>query len=303
MEKIVLFYKFTPLADPQTVMFWQRTLAEQHGLKGRIIISSHGINGTLGGLAEGLKRYIKQTKLHPDFKGTNFKWSDGSAADFPRLSVKVRDELVSFGAVDELKVDDHGVVGSGRRLTPKQLHQLMKERGGEVVFFDGRNSHEAAIGRFKKAIVPKTRTSRDFLPELNSSKYDQYKNKPVVTYCTGGIRCEVLSMLMKNRGFKEVYQLDGGIVKYGEEFGDDGLWQGKLHVFDKRMVTAFSVQATDIGECFVCGDSTSRYINCGEASCNRLVLVCVNCQETVYCARSCENKTKMVLTKTQSVVS
>lgn len=269
-------------------MFWQRELAEACGLKGRLIIAPHGINGTLGGPVLGLKRYVKQLKLHPSFKGTVFKWSDGSAADFPRLSVKVRDELVAFKAGDELKVDEEGVSGGGQHLKPKQLHDLIKKRGEEVVFFDGRNPYEAAIGHFKGAVVPDgVKTSRDFIAELDSAKYDELKDKPVVTYCTGGIRCEVLSVLMKNRGFKEVYQLEGGIVKYGEEYGDDGYWRGKLHVFDGRMATGFTDKAKDVGQCRECGGATSRYINCANKSCNQLVLICQDCAATATCSVDC----------------
>jgi rhodanese-related sulfurtransferase len=121
-----------------------------------------------------------------------------------------------------------------------------------VVFFDGRNAFEAQIGRFKDAIVPDVATTHDFIKELESGKYDDLKDKPVVTYCTGGIRCEVLSSLMVNRGFKEVYQLDGGIVRYGETFKDQGLWEGSLYVFDKRMHLEFSEDAKTIGECVRC---------------------------------------------------
>lgn len=297
-EKIILFYKFVPLADPQTVMFWQRELAEACGLKGRIIISPHGINGTLGGPVGGLKRYVKQTKIHPSFKGMVFKWSEGGAKDFPKLSIKVRDELVSFGALDELVVDGNGVVGGGKHLKPKQLHELLAEKGDEVIFFDGRNAYEAEVGRFKKAVVADVKTSADFLPELDSGKYDELKNKPVVTYCTGGIRCEVLTVLMKNRGFKEVYQLDGGIVKYGEEFADEGYWEGKLYVFDDRMVTQFSDKAKDIGHCSACNGRTSRYVNCARAECNRLMLMCENCQDRVYCSEKCQKAAAKNLTKT-----
>lgn len=280
------------------MMFWQRELAEANNLQGRIIISPHGINGTLGGPVEGLKRYIKQTKLHPSFKSMVFKWSEGSAGDFPRLSVKVRDELVAFNAGSELKVGKHGVIGGGQRLKPKQLHKLMEQRGDEVVLFDGRNPYEAAIGRFKNAMAPTgVKASRDFLAELNDPKYESIKHKPVVTYCTGGIRCEVLSVLMKNRGFEEVYQLDGGIVKYGEQFGDDGLWEGKLHVFDGRMATGFSEQAEDIGVCRECGGATSRYINCANPACNQLILVCDNCSMTATCSARCE---ELVTTQPQT---
>lgn len=279
MQKVILYYKFTPLHDPEAVRLWQRSLAESLGLKGRVLISKHGINGTLGGDIEALKRYVSQTKQYPGFKGTEFKWSDGTGNEFPRLSVKVRDEIVSFGAGDELQVDERGVVGGGKHLKPDQLHKLVREKGEDVVFFDGRNAYEAKVGKFKNAVVPDTRTSKDFISELESGKYDDIKDKPVVTYCTGGIRCEILSSLMKNRGFKDVYQIDGGIVKYGKEYGDNGLWEGSLYVFDDRMGVKFSDKAVDIGECIHCGARTSNYENCALKSCNDLVLICEVCKQ------------------------
>lgn len=284
MEKIILYYKFVPVPDPTSVMFWQRELCERHGLKGRILISTHGINGTVGGPVEGVKAYVKAMNLHPLFKKITYKWSEGGAENFPRLSIKVRDELVAFGVPDEVKVDEKGVVGGGKHLKPAQVHELLKKRGEDVVFFDGRNKYEAEIGKFKNAVVPDVTNTRDFIKEIEDPKYDAIKDKPVVTYCTGGIRCEVLSSLMKNRGFKEVYQIDGGIVKYGETFKDDGEWEGKLYVFDKRMKVGFSEKAKDIGSCSHCGAATSEHINCADMSCNKLVLVCQKCAtKTSYC--------------------
>lgn len=290
MQKILLYYKFAPLSDPEAVKLWQKSLCEKLNLKGRILLSTHGINGTVGGNLEDLKAYAKETKSYPAFKGMQFKWSDGTRDNFPRLSVKVRDEIVTFGAADELKVDAHGVVNGGKHLSPKAVHDLVKERGEDVVFFDGRNAYEAAVGKFKNAIVPDTRTTKDFLKELDSDKYDDIKDKPIVTYCTGGIRCEILSSLMKNRGFKEVYQIDGGIVKYGETYKDDGLWEGSLYVFDERMEMKFSDQAIDIGECVHCGAKTSNYENCANVSCNDLVLICDTCTqqpELLYHTEAC----------------
>lgn len=278
MQKIILFYKFTPLADPEAVRLWQKSLAEACNLRGRILLSKHGINGTLGGDVEDLKRYVKQTKQFSGFKSIAFKWSEGGRGDFPRLSIKVRDEIVSFGAADELKVNENGVIGGGKHLKPHEVHELVNEKGGDVVFFDGRNGYEAKVGKFKNAVVPETRTSKDFIRELESGKYDNLKKKPVVTYCTGGIRCEILSSLMKNRGFEEVYQIDGGIVKYGEAYGDDGLWEGSLYVFDDRMGVKFTDRAEDIGECIHCGAKTSNYENCALKSCNELVLICEQCK-------------------------
>lgn len=283
MQKIILYYKFAPISDPVAVRLWQRTLCEKLNLKGRILLSAHGINGTLGGELADLKTYIKETKSHDAFKGTAFKWSDGGREDFPKLSVKVRDEIVTFGAPDEIKVDEHGVVGGGKHLQPEQVHQLVAERGDDVVFFDGRNAYEAAVGKFKGAVVPEVAHTRDFATELADPKYDRLKDKPVITYCTGGVRCEVLSMLMIKRGFKEVYQLDGGIAKYGEAYADDGLWEGSLYVFDGRMGHKFSDQAKDIGSCTHCQAATSNYENCANKTCNRLMLVCTECADKRYC--------------------
>lgn len=287
MQKILLYYKFFPLADPEAVRLWQKSLCESLNLKGRILLSKHGINGTVGGDIEDLKAYAKATKLY--FKGIQFKWSEGSRDDFPRLSVKVRPELVAFGVPDEITVDEHGVVDAGKHLKPEEVHRLVEEHNGDVVFFDGRNAYEAAVGRFKNAVVPSTRTTRDFITELDSDKYDHLKNKPVVTYCTGGIRCEPLSALMKKRGFKEVYQIDGGIVKYGETYKDDGLWEGNLYVFDRRMNTTFSDKAVDIGICVHCQAKTSNYENCAVKSCNNLVLICQNCKKgRDVCSAACQ---------------
>lgn len=288
MQKILLYYKFTPLSDPEAVRLWQRALCEKLGLKGRILISKHGINGTVGGDIESLKAYAKTTKEYASFKGTVFKWSDGTGKDFPKLSIKVRDEIVSFGAADELEVDEHGVVGGGKHLKPEEVHKLVEEKGDDVIFFDGRNAYEAKVGKFKNAIVPDVRTSKDFIKEIEDPKYDDIKDKPIVTYCTGGIRCEILSSIMKKRGFKEVYQMDGGIVKYGEKYADDGLWEGSLYVFDDRMGVKFSDKAKDIGECVHCQAKTSNYENCANKACNELVLICEACKtDKDTCSQAC----------------
>lgn len=275
MEKILLYYRFMPVADPKAVRLWQRCLCEKLNLKGRILISEHGINGTVGGDMADLKAYVKETKQY--FTDTTFKWSDGGREHFPKLQVKVRPEIVAFGAQDELKVDKTGVVGGGKHLKPTEVNELVNRYGDDVVFFDTRNAYEAAVGRFKNAVVPDTATSKDFIAELDSGRYDHLKSKKVVTYCTGGIRCEILTPLMKNRGFEEVYQIDGGIVKYGEEYGDEGLWEGSLYVFDDRMGVKFSDRAKDIGTCTHCGGATSNYENCALKNCNKLVLICKTC--------------------------
>ncbi|QTG81033.1 rhodanese-related sulfurtransferase [Arthrobacter crystallopoietes] len=293
VNRIVLYYAFTPLPDPEAVRLWQRALCEKLGLRGRILISADGINGTVGGEIGAVKQYVKATREYPAFKKMDIKWSEGGAEDFPKLSVKVRDEIVSFGAPGELKVDENGVVGGGTHLRPEELHELVeakKQAGEDVVFFDGRNAFEAQIGKFKDAIVPDVATTHDFIKELESGKYDDLKDKPVVTYCTGGIRCEVLSSLMVNRGFQEVYQMKGGIVRYGETFGDAGLWEGSLYVFDKRMHMEFTPEAKTIGECVRCQGATNKFENCSNPSCRNLTLYCTECAsnpETLRCPDGC----------------
>lgn len=304
--KILLYYKFQPIADPEAVRLWQRDLCEGLGLKGRILISPHGINGTVGGDIRACKTYAKKTREY--FRGMEFKWSEGSAEDFPKLSVKARDEIVAFGAPSELQVDEHGVVGGGTHLSPEQVNQLVEENP-DVVFFDGRNAREAEIGKFKNAVVPDVETTHDFIRELESGKYDWMKDKPVIAYCTGGIRCEVLTPLMKSRGFGEVYQIDGGIVRYGEKYGNSGLWEGSLYVFDKRMHTEFGAPGdpdyVQVGHCVHCGADTNQFYNCAnEPQCRHQYLSCEACRERMpYCADCASNATMPTVMTSHSMVN
>jgi UPF0176 protein len=279
MEKIILYYKFVPVKDPEMTMHWQRELCERLKLKGRIIISPHGINGTLGGDVKLLRQYKSQMNASGVFRDITYKWSDGGYEHFPKLKVKVKPEIVAFDAADEIVVSEKGIENGGKHLKPEALHKMLeqkKQRGEEVLFYDGRNMYEAKIGKFKNTIVPNTVTSRDFKNDIETGEISKYKDKPIVTYCTGGIRCEILSAMMLNRGYKEVYQMDGGIAKYGEKYADEGLWEGKLFVFDDRMQMGFSDKAKDIAECEKCGNKTSNLVNSSNIR-RKLHVVCEEC--------------------------
>ena len=275
--KIVLFYVFTPLPDPDAIRLWQHAVCRALDLRGRIIVSPHGINATVGGELEQVKRYVRATREYPAFRDADVKWSAGTDHAFPRLSVRVRPEFVTFGTPDEIKVDAHGVVGGGTRLRPDDLHRLVDEKGDDLVFLDGRNRIESAVGRFAGAVTPPVDTTRDFVALLDDGSLDHLKDRPVVTYCTGGVRCEVLSALMRARGFGEVYQLDGGIIRYGEQFGDDGLWEGALYVFDDRMTVGFSDNPKVLGRCAECGEPTSNVANHPTSPDRELAVLCAGC--------------------------
>lgn len=276
-EKVILFFKFIPVADPTTVMFWQRELCAKLNLTGRILISEQGINGTLGGNIDDLKTYKKTMNSHPLFKGIVYKWSEGGRSEFPKLKVKVKPELVAFEASDEVELHENGgVKNGGIHLNPEQVHDLVEKYGDDVIFYDGRNMYEARIGRFKNTVIPNVETSRDFLKDIETGEISKLKDKHIVTYCTGGIRCEILSVLMLNRGYKHIYQIKDGIVKYGEKYGDSGLWEGKLFVFDDRMQIGFTPEAKDIAECETCGARTSRQVNIEDIR-RKLKIECVDC--------------------------
>ena len=280
LQKIILYYGFTPISDPEAVKLWQQNLCESLGLKGRILISKHGINGTLGGDITALRKYVNTTKQYSGFRQIDFKWSSGNGSDFPKLRIRVRKELVAFDAPDAMQVTEKGIVNGGKHLKPAAVDQLVAERGDEVVFFDGRNAFEAAIGRFKNAIVPDVQTTHDFVAEIQSGKYDDIKDRPVVTYCTGGVRCEILSAIMIDNGFKEVYQIDGGIVRYGKAKKDKSLWEGSLYVYDGRGNIDFSPEAKTLGSCKICTEPTSKYYDCSSPSCRDLILLCNPCAQT-----------------------
>jgi len=153
LDKVILYYIFTPIADPEAMLLWQKNLCQSLNLKGRILISKHGINGTLGGEMADVKKYVRETRRYPGFKKITFKWSDGTGNEFPRLRVVVKDELVAFGNPDEIEVDENGVIGGGIHLRPEQVEELVKERGDDVVFFDGLVFDLAScLGRLQRGV-------------------------------------------------------------------------------------------------------------------------------------------------------
>jgi UPF0176 protein len=259
---VILFYKYVPIADPQGFAAEQRELCALLRLKGRVLIASEGINGTLAGPSDAIDRYTRSLNADPRFADVVFKTSAGDENTFPKLVVKVRPEIVTLGA-GPLKADQQN------QLSPAEWKRMLEE-DPQAVLLDVRNRFESDAGKFEGAVVCEIEHFRE-LPDY-VDKLAALKNKKVLMYCTGGIRCEKASALLKSRGFTDVYQLHGGIVTYQEQFGNEH-WQGECFVFDQRMTVRVDDGLVPIGRCAHTGRTTSRFVNCLHDPCHKLFLL------------------------------
>lgn len=259
---VILFYKYVSVSDPASFAAEQRNLCTSIGLKGRILIAEEGINGTLAGSAESIDSYVAALKKDPRFADIEFKVSGGDAGTFPKLVVKVRPEIVALNA-GEIRPDQDN------QLSPADWRRMMEENP-DAVLLDVRNRFESEAGRFENAVVCDIGHFRE-LPDY-VSQLGHLKEKTVLMYCTGGIRCEKASALFRARGFKKVYQLHGGIVTYQEQFGNEH-WQGECFVFDQRMTVKIEEGLVPIGRCAHTSRPTTRFVNCLHDPCHQLFLL------------------------------
>ncbi len=292
---VLLFYTYTPIEHPEYLAMWHRGMCNGLGLKGRVIVATEGINATLEGEAEKINFYVESLKklnTSPDtrgmgsFRNTHFKTSVGTGNAFPKLKVKVRNEIVSVNLGEE---DVNPNVITGKHLPPQELKKWY-EKNEDFVVVDMRNSYEFKVGHFKNSIDPGLENSRD-LPKM-IEKIEHLKDKKVLTVCTGGVRCEKMSGYLVKKGFKDVYQLDGGMHSYMEKYpGEDFL--GALYTFDNRVVMNFGGEREIIGKCDKCQNRTENYINCKNDLCHKHMLICSECEtkEGLFCGEECRDKT------------
>ncbi len=277
MSKVLLFYKYTNFEFPKRIQKWQLKICQELGLTGRIIIAHEGINGTVGGSDESIERYKEIILEHPQLHGMDIKESAGGSDCFPNLRVVVKDEIVNLG----LKQEAAHINNTGVHLTPEQTHNLLANRPENLLILDTRNEVESAIGAFEGAIKAEISHFRDF-PQYIDRHLDEYKDKQVLMYCTGGVRCERATAYLKEKGVaKEVYQIEGGIHRYAEQY-PDGYFRGKNYVFDGRI----AVKVTDdiLGSCTHCKKACDDYTNCLNAKCNKHHISCSTCiQEFNQC--------------------
>ena len=259
---VILFYKYVPLTAPESFATEQRARCVSLGLKGRLLIAAEGVNGTLAGTAQGVREYVRLLHDDPRFQDVAVKWSQGDATTFPKLVVKVRREIVALG-VSEIQAEQHN------QLSPADWKRMLEE-DPEAVVLDVRNRFESDAGRFAGAVVCEIENFRelpDYVPQLEA-----LKEKKVLMYCTGGIRCEKASALLRSRGFENIFQLHGGIVTYQEQFGNEH-WQGECFVFDQRMTVRVDEGLVQIGRCAHTGRATSRFVNCLHDPCHKLFIL------------------------------
>lgn len=274
MGVILLFYKYVSIRYPKQIQKWQKRLCASLGMTGRIIIAHEGINGTLGCSQDAADYYVQRMREHELFFDTDIKSSQGSDDDFPRLSVVVRPEIVTLG-VDPLQVT---AAQGGRHLTPAETHRLIGSAPENLLIFDARNNYESAIGSFVGAVTPNIENFRE-LPSYIDNHLDLFRDKQVLMYCTGGVRCERASAYLKAKHVAaDVMQIEGGIHRYAEQY-PDGYFKGKNYVFDRR--TAIPVTYDQLGMCIVCSQPTDRYQGCALAACRRQCLACQRCASPV----------------------
>ena len=260
---VILFYKYVPIADPAAFAVAQRELCATLGLKGRVLIAAEGINGTLAGPQAAVERYVRALRADERFADIEVKTSAGDEQTFPKLVVKVRPEIVTLGAGIPLTPDQDN------HLSPADWKRTLEE-DPDVVVLDVRNRYESTAGRFANAIACDIEHFRE-LPGY-VERLAELKDRKILMYCTGGIRCEKASALLRSRGFRDVFQLHGGIVTYQEQFGNEH-WLGECFVFDQRMIVRVDEALVPIGQCAHTGRPTSRFVNCLHDPCHVLFLL------------------------------
>jgi UPF0176 protein len=274
---VILFYKYVAIAEPAAFATAQRELCSALGLKGRVLIASEGINGTLAGPDSSIRQYVSALKADARFADIEIKTSGGDADTFPKLVVKVRPEIVTLGAGIPLAADQDN------QLSPEDWKRTL-EREPDVVVLDVRNRYEYEAGRFAGAIpcsIEHFRELPDYVDHLL-----EFKNRKVLMYCTGGIRCEKASALFRSRGFTNVFQLHGGIASYQQHFGNEH-WLGECFVFDQRMTTRVDEALVPVGQCAHTGRSTGRFVNCLHDPCHVLFLLAEETESENPDARLC----------------
>jgi UPF0176 protein len=284
MEKpyrILLYYCYTAIEDPEAFREIHHQYCADLGLLGRIIIAHEGINGTVSGIEHACDAYMQHLKADARFKDIQFKIDEHSQHAFQKLHVRVKKEIVH---ADLHHVDPKQKTGA--YVSPQELEKIKDDK--DVILLDVRSNYEHKVGKFKNALTLDIGHFREFKAQI--PQLAPYKDKKIVTYCTGGIKCEKASAYLLEQGFKNVYQLHGGIIRYGSET-DGEAFEGKCYVFDNRLVKDINKkESTVVGTCYVCTTNCDRMVNCANPLCNVHVPICNDCAEKLEgaCSETCQ---------------
>ncbi|MBK7499899.1 MAG: rhodanese-related sulfurtransferase [Ignavibacteriales bacterium] len=288
--KVISFYKYVKIEDPEVLMKGHLNWCLENGLKGKVYLAKEGISGSIFGDDELTRKYKNYLKGYKIFEDIWFKETPTDSVAFSKMHVRVKEEIVNSG-LRSTKLEH-----TAPKLTPEQLLKFYEDKK-DFVIVDARNWYESKIGKFKNAITPQITHFREW-PKVVES-LSEYKDKTIVTYCTGGIRCEKASAYMREQGFKDVYQIDGGILNYILQFPDT-YWEGGMFVFDDRRVFEPNTNAELMftANCHFCGKPTSYHINCHNIDCDKIIVSCHDCKvEKEYCCsdecRTSKNKRKV----------
>lgn len=289
--KVLLFYKYVRLNNPHEIVDTHLKWCIQNEIKGRVFFAHEGVNGTVSGTTENIQKYKSHLTAFDEFKNIWFKEDDSDSHAFKKMHVRLKNEIV-HGDLKEVSIKN-----GGKRLDPEQLRKFYDEEK-EFIIVDTRNWYESKIGKFKNALTPPLKNFREWTKYVDED-LSTLKDKTIITYCTGGIRCEKASAYLVEKGFKDVYQLNGGIFNYIKQYPDTH-WQGGMFVFDERRVVEPNTkdELKYVSDCHFCGKPTTYYINCHNVDCDKIIITCHECKiENEYCCsdecRTSMNKRKI----------
>ncbi|MBD7938646.1 MULTISPECIES: oxygen-dependent tRNA uridine(34) hydroxylase TrhO [Cytobacillus] len=265
--RVLLYYMYVPIENGEEFAIEHKAFCNELGLKGRILIADEGINGTCSGTVEQTDRYMEHMKADPRFADMIFKIDEAEEHAFPKMKVRYRPELVTLRLEDDVNPNQL----TGKYLSAQEFYESLNDEN--TVVLDARNDYEYDLGHFRGAIRPDITNFRD-LPQWVRDNKEMLGEKKIVTYCTGGIRCEKFSGWLLKEGFEDVGQLHGGIVTYGKDPEVQGeLWDGQLYVFDERIAVPVNrKEHVVVGKDYYSGEPCERYVNCANPECNKKIL-------------------------------
>ncbi|WP_041329910.1 rhodanese-related sulfurtransferase [Saprospira grandis] len=282
MYQTLLYYKYAHLEDAEEMAPKHLEFCKDLGILGRIIIANEGLNGTISGTPEQCQAYMDYVESDPRLKGIHWKIDEVEELSFVKMHVRYKAEIVNSGLYDSVDPTKE----TGKHLQPAEFKALKDQE--DVVVIDMRSNYEHKLGRFKGAITMDIDNFREFPEKIK--EMDHLKDKKVLTYCTGGIKCEKASAYLIQQGFQDVYQLHGGIINYGKEVGGED-FEGDCYVFDGRVhVPVNTVNPSVISRCYNCGKKTTRMVNCCNSHCNDHIVQCESCSQEMAGACSVQCK-------------